>query len=321
MKLIQRVIKWATALVLVASATIRLAAADTNLTAKVEEPSGSNDMLRSVLQLQEQLHSTQQALERNREESERLAARNAEAVATKLQLIEQAVIAQRTADHTAMQSANRLMLWFAGTFAGVGFVAMVLTAYLQWRAVNRLTQFAALLPAAGHAPLQLSGQAESQLLGAAEQSGNRLFGALNRLEQRIHELEHTSHAPLAEKTSNGANATSSAQTGPEDHITLLLAKGESLLNLDKAEEALVCYDKILAEHPDHPEALVKKGVALEQLRQMDDALLCYDRAIAADGSLTVAYLQKGGLFNRLERYEEALQCYEQALKTQEKVRE
>jgi tetratricopeptide (TPR) repeat protein len=100
-------------------------------------------------------------------------------------------------------------------------------------------------------------------------------------------------------------------------ITMLLGKGQSLLNLDQAEEALGCFDQVLALDPSHPEALVKKGAALERLRKLEEAIACYDRAIAANGSLTVAYLYKGGLFNRMERFSEALECYEQALRTQE----
>lgn len=323
-----RMIQLVLACLFVLGSALSLRAAEPPVSTKVNETTNSNDSLRAYLQLQDQLHATQQALERNREETDRLAARNAEAVASKLKFIEEALAAQRTAEHQAMESTNKLLLIFAGSFAVVGFIAMLLTAYLQWRAVNRLAEFTALIPAAGHAALAMPAAPDAQHLitaGTAEQSNSRLFGALNRLEHRIHELEHTSRPPLAEKSqpTNGAAAleNGAATNEPHDQVSILLAKGESLLNLDKGAEALACYDEILASHPDHPEALVKKGVALEQMRQNDDALLCYDRAIAVDSSLTVAYLQKGGLFNRLERYEEALQCYEQALRTQEKGQE
>jgi tetratricopeptide (TPR) repeat protein len=101
-------------------------------------------------------------------------------------------------------------------------------------------------------------------------------------------------------------------------ISFLLGKGQSLLNLDKAEDALACFDEILSLRAGHPEALVKKGTALEKLRRLNEAVECYDQAIAADNSMTIAYLCKGGLFNRMERYSEALECYEKALRTQEK---
>jgi tetratricopeptide (TPR) repeat protein len=302
----------------------------------------SNETLRSYLQLQEQLHATQLALEHNRQESEALAARNAEAVAVRFKAIEEALTTQRITELEAMkgsmetlersmESNNRMLMTVAGTIASVGFLVLLLTAYLQWRSVNRLAEFTAMVQSARNA-LPPPGQAEAQLLGAGDvtQAGGRLSSALSQLEKRILELEHTTHEPVDTKAiaagvltgetahPNGASSEN-GQHGQTDHHSVLLAKGQSLLNMDKAAEALECFAEILQAEPDHAEALVKKGIALEELRQMDEALQCYDRAIAANGDLTIAYLQKGGLFNRLERYEEALQCYEQALHAQEKA--
>lgn len=286
----------------------------------------TTEALRSYLQLQEQLNATQQALERNRQEAETLAARNAEAMSARLQLIEHAMSSQRTRELEAVQSTNRLLLIMAGSLAAMGFLAMLLTAYLQWRAVNRLAEFTALLSGAGRValPAPAGNDLHVASTGATDQASARLFGALTRLEERIHELEHDAQIPLPDKTTPGVanpSPTSDANGAEpnESHVVLLLAKGQSLLSLDKASEALACFDEILALEPNHREALVKKGLALEQMRRIDEALSCYDRAIAADASLTIAYLQKGGLFNRLERYDEALQCYEQALRTQEKT--
>ena len=296
-----------------------------------EDGAGSNDTLRAYLQLQEQLHATQLALERNRQETEALAARNAEAVAARFQAIEQALTARRSAElenlEQRMQTTHRLLLIVAGTIESVGFLVLLLTAYLQWRAVDRLAEFSALAHAASRAATSPT-VADAQLLGGGGtgQTSTRLFGALTSLEKRILELEHTTHPPLsggatAEAVPNGSGAhvTGDRQESEGDHKTLLLAKGQSLLHLDKAAEALACFEEILQTEPKHGEALVKKGIALEQLRQEDEALRCYDQAIAANGGLTIAYLQKGGLFNRLERYEEALQCYEQALQAQQQA--
>jgi len=302
----------------------------------------SNDALRAYLQLQEQLHATQLALERNRQETEALAARNAEEVATRFKAIETTLTTQRLVEldtmkgametlQRSMESNNRLLMTVAGAITSIGFLILLLTAYLQWRSVNRLTEFTALMPA-GRPGLLPPSPAEAQLLGANEtaQSGRRLSSALSHLEQRIFELEHTAHgtteAQVVVTTENAGAAAhpngkpgGNGQSDQPDHGAVLLAKGQSLLNLDKAAEALECFDEILRAEPSHTEALVKKGMALENLRQMDEALQCYDRAIAANNDLTIAYLQKGGLFNRMERYEEALQCYEEALHAQERA--
>src|SRR5690349_4626663 len=70
----------------------------TNSTEPAGTNSASNDTLRSYLQLQEQLHATQMALERNRQESEALAAKNAEAVAARFKAIEEALTSKRVTE-------------------------------------------------------------------------------------------------------------------------------------------------------------------------------------------------------------------------------
>jgi tetratricopeptide (TPR) repeat protein len=294
------------------------------------DDTNSQEILRSYLQLQEQIHATQLAVERSRTQAEAAAAETAKAFTTRLQGIEQALASQRAQELEAMQSTNKVMLVVAGSFAALGLLAMMFMAYFQWRTINRLADISAALPMAhglGSGPsVAALDMGDSHLFSVSppEQSNQRLLGALSRLERRILELEHTAHEPLHANSSLDRETTAPPPNGelagavPEAaRITMLLGKGQSLLNLDQADEALGCFDQVLALDPSHPEALVKKGAALERLRKLDEAVACYDRAIAADGSLTVAYLYKGGLFNRMERFSEALECYEQALRTQE----
>jgi tetratricopeptide (TPR) repeat protein len=303
------------------------------------EDTNQQDNLQGYLQVQEQLHATQLAIERNRQEANAAALESAKAFASRLQGIEAALSSQRTQELQAMQSSNKAMLLVAGMFAALGLLAMLFMAFFQWRTISRLAEIAAALPAAralaaGHGFGALSaGDAQLFASGPAEQSNQQLLGALERLEKRIHELEEIPHAALPALPTIGSNGGSGsvsgngASTDPStagdgqpptaDRTDVLLAKGQSLLNLDKAEEALACFDQVLAVEATHAEALVRKGAALERLNKLDEAIACYDKAIAANSSLTVAYLYKGGLFNRLERFSEALECYEQALHTQE----
>ena len=165
---------------------------------------------------------------------------------------------------------------------------MLFMAYFQWRTISRLAEISAALPVA-HAfgsgsPLAALGVGDTPAVtvGPAQQSSQRLLGALEQLEKRIYQLEHTPIPPLHEGASlaqaaatppaspNGgppAAAHADAAATPEAaRITMLLGKGQSLLNLDQAEEALACFDQVLTLEPNHPEALVKKGAALERLR-------------------------------------------------------
>jgi len=222
----------------------------------------------------------------------------------------------------------------AGVFALIGFLVLLFTAFLQFTAVNRLAKVAAALPTgralgAGNIPAAL-GFGGSHVTGfdPVEQSSARFLEIIGRLEKRIHEMEQTAQArqhlrepdaPNGEPTAT-AEATGAAAVDSETaaKIVMLVGKGQTLLQLDQAENALACFEQALELEPDNAEALIKKGGALERLQRLDEALACYDRVIAGDSTKTMAYLYKGGVFNRMERYSEALECYEQALRTQEK---
>jgi tetratricopeptide (TPR) repeat protein len=299
---------------------------------KAAEAVSTQDVLRAYVQLQEQLRATQLAVERTRQEAEAAATRNAETVAARLQLIGESLSFQRAREFEAMQNANHLMLVLGGTFACVGFLAMIFTAWLQWRATGRLTELAANFPAGRalgpgwNAPGLDAGESHFSVESSPE-ANTQLSGAIERLEKRILELEHAATPPLKDAAQNGgdsaeagADGNSAAQSEPAARITLLLGKGQSLLNLDKTDEAMACFDEVLALDQNNTDALVKKGVALERQRKLNEAIECYDRAIAADDSVAIAYLYKGGICNRLERFTEALECYEHALRAQEKRR-
>ena len=297
----------------------------------------AQDMLNSFLHLQEQLRATELALERSQKDAEQAAERASRALDERLRAIEESLTVQRAKEleamqnaNRAMENANRVMLIVAGAFAAVGFLALVVMAYFQWRTVSRLAEIAGLPALAGlgsASPLPQLGQGETHVVtvGPAEQSSARLLEALNQLQKRIEQLKDITPLPAkvgnvngAESVAAGADAALGGEPISGAALTkLLLGKGESMLNLDNAEGALAAFDEILAFDSNHTEALLKKGMALERLRKFDDALACYDRAIAADASLTIGYLYKGGLYNRMERHTEALECYEKALHNQE----
>jgi tetratricopeptide (TPR) repeat protein len=318
---------------------LNLKAADSDAaTAPAAQPgesAGSNESLRAYLQLQEQLHAAQLSIDRNRQESQAAAAQNSQTLSNQLQAmqqsLQQSLLAQRADELQDAQRTNHLLLVIVGLFAIIGFAAGLFTAYFQWRALSRLAEISTALPVARGLPGLAStaiGLGEPALSeGAAAQSNSRVTSLIEHLEKRIAELEHATMPPLKELPASGSGTFAAAQPVPDNsptdksaQIASLLEQGQSLLNADRTEEALVCFDHALELAPDHAEALVKKGAALEKMRQPQEALECYDRAINADSSMTIAYLHKGGLCNRLERYSEAMECYEQALHTQEKKR-
>lgn len=331
----------ATALIILLLSVFGVSAQDgTNAGPKsTNETAADAQSLRAYLQLQEQVHAAALAIEQNRQEATAAVQRNAELVSARLKLIEQALSMQREREAEVLQKSNRMMIATASVFGTVGLLAMVLTAIFLIRTMNRLTDISAAIPKLVMGPTPSAGSGlgfagDSQVIALPADS-TRLLGAIERLEKRILELESGTPAPqllptVKEATNGNGNGKHAepvsaadaevvlAEIDPQERVSVILGKGQTLLNLGQSENALVCFDEVLAADPGNAEALVKKGTALERLRRWEEALQCYDRAIAANSEMTLAYLYKGGVFNQLERFSEALECYEQALRTQQK---
>jgi len=304
-----------------------------------DEVSVAQQALRAYLLAQEQLRMMQRDIEQSRKDADAAAQRNSEIIASRLNLIEQNLTAQRQRELEAMQNSNHMMLMVAGGFAGLGFLAMMFTAWFQMRSMNRLAEVAGTLHL-GHphdyAVAALgAGESHAVNLDPVEHSNIQFLGAIERLQKRIYELEHST-APTPTSGENGHSnselkeashksdqpslndAKPSAASEQTVRVALILGKGQTLLNLGQNEEALACFEEAVTMAPANIEALLKKGAALERLQRMEEAIDTYDRAIAVDNSKTTAYLLKGGVFNRMKRYPEALACYDEALRAQQK---
>ncbi len=299
------------------------------------------ELLKSYLRVREQLHAAELAIVNSRVETEATNRAQAAGIAEKLDAIKSAMTAERERQQAEAlranseierqqreaQQANRAVLWIAAAFGGTGLLAILFTALFQWRAMNRITEV--LTPpsqwAAPTAPGLLAAEAGGPSGLAVGHSNQRMLAVIERMEQRIFELEHTAQ-PSAVATAESpkpadASRRPSALAENMARVDTLLTKGRLLLNHSKPREAAACYDEILALKPNHPEALLKKGVALERLQLDLEALRYYDRAIEVDRDMTLAYLYKGGVCNRQQRFEEALACYEQALRSEEAVKQ
>jgi tetratricopeptide (TPR) repeat protein len=237
---------------------------------------------------------------------------------------------QRSNDLIEAQHTSKMLTGVLAIFATVGLLAVLLMVYFQSRAVSRLAEISTALAtnrslAFSTVPTLDLGENDMLTNKAVEQSNTRLVNLVQHLEKRIAELEQT--ASLPESAASIANEVISAKPEPvvnsaplekPAQFAELMERGQALLSNDRPEEAISCFDEILAAEPNNADALVKKGTALEKLRLTQEALEYYDRAIAANSTLTIAYLHKGGLCSRLEKYGEAMECYERALHTQEK---
>jgi tetratricopeptide (TPR) repeat protein len=271
--------------------------------AQTNSPATNNDAVANgYLQIQEQLHATQLAVEENRLTAADEARKNAAELATRLQSLEQTVSAQRNSDVEAARKTQQLTLMLAGAFGLVGLGIMLLMVYFQWRAFTQIAEISA-----QHQAHLVNANSVHQLAApgraAVESSNTRLLDVVGQLEQRIRELEGGQRMLPEIAAVKSAN---------------LLEEGQKFLDLNQPQNALEIFDKFLAAQPSHAEALIKRAAALEKLGRTEDALVACDRAIAANSTFVAAHLHKGGLLHRLRRYDEALNCFEQALHAQDK---
>lgn len=275
-------------------------------------------LLRNFLLLQDQLRTTQRAVEQARDEAQADSKRTAEIMAARLNLIEQTLNAQRAQELESLRRSTRTMLVVVGVITGLGFLAVLFAGFVQVRAMTRLAevshQLRAALPAPRLAELASAGLATGH--EQVESANANLLGAIDRLQKRLEEMESATAATHTSTNGHKQIAAPVANT----RVTTILGKGQALLNLDKPEQALEHFEEALAIDPMNVEAWIKKGTALERLQRIDDAIAAYDQAIATDTSTATAYLFKAGVYNRQKKYAEALQCYEKALNAQQKSR-
>ena len=79
------------------------------------------------------------------------------------------------------------------------------------------------------------------------------------------------------------------------------------------DDAIACYDEILAVDPENVNAWKGKGVALDDQDRFAEAIACYDRALQLDPQDATLYNNKGGTLWRLDRNEEAIECCKRGL--------
>ena len=294
---------------------IRLPAMDTNASADQTNELRNDALTASLLQIQEQLHNTQLALQENQQVAAALAQHNSDMLTAHLQSLEQTLITQRANEAEEAHKTAEWTLLLTGVIGLAGLGILLWMVYLQTRAFTKLTEISIqqnAVMANASAVHQLSAPGRA----VVENSNAKLLEVVGQLKDRIAELElGTPSLAIGAKTNGIANGNGNGRPKAE-----VLAEAQIHLDQNEPQPALEMIDRYLTGHPDDPEALLKKADALQKIGRNDEALAHYNRVIAADSSLAVAHLQKGGLLNRLRRYDEALNCYEQALQAQEKKR-
>jgi tetratricopeptide (TPR) repeat protein len=264
----------------------------------------TNDAIANgYLQIQEQLHATQLAIEANRQIAADAAQKNADALAARLDSLEMMVASQRAVAEDAAHRAQQFTLLVMGGFGVAALAVLLLMVWLQWRMFAQVAQISAqqhLAITNARAVHELAAPGRTSVAV----SNARLLDVVSQLEKKIADLESGSRLLAATPGVKAAD---------------LLADGQKFLDANQAQKALETFDHFLAAQPDHAEALAYKATALELMGRLNEALACCDQILAKNRAFKPALLQKGGLLNKLNRHAEAIDCFEQALLAREKT--
>jgi tetratricopeptide (TPR) repeat protein len=187
-----------------------------------------------------------------------------------------------------------------------------------------------------HSHRELNAPYTPPLLEAPTARESQLLDAVKLLENRIRQLENTggiATAPAVATTaaprrangpSNENGHASSAESKVIDvqpaemqssatKVSVMLAKGEVLLETERLQEAVNSFTEALTIEPNNAEAHLKKGIALERMNRLEPALACYNEALRLNPKRSFAYVHKARVLAALHRYDEALSVYDMAL--------
>jgi len=99
---------------------------------------------------------------------------------------------------------------------------------------------------------------------------------------------------------------------PSD-LAALHELGLVLAAVDRHQEAVACFDGVLARDPASPEASFNRGISLRRLGNSVDALASFDHVIACDSRFPAASRERGNAQLALGRADAAIASYEAAL--------
>ena len=138
-------------------------------------------------QLQTQQEATLLAIDLTRKEIATTLSQSADSTLAQLDTMSRVLVAQREHDLEFIRNSNRRVLTVVAGLMGLLFLGMLMVTLISTRAMNRLT---VVLSASPFAHSQLNARAPTGLL--TESGAAHLQSAIERLEQRIAELENPS---------------------------------------------------------------------------------------------------------------------------------
>ncbi|MGI9211734.1 MAG: tetratricopeptide repeat protein, partial [Methylococcaceae bacterium] len=98
------------------------------------------------------------------------------------------------------------------------------------------------------------------------------------------------------------------------HVEALYNRGNTLKSMGRLEAALTSYDQALQLRPDHAESLYNKGNTLKDMNRYSEVLDNFDQALQSRPDFADVYINRGNTYKDLGDLAQAEASYRQALK-------
>ena len=92
----------------------------------------------------------------------------------------------------------------------------------------------------------------------------------------------------------------------------LVSEGILSADYDEHKESIEFYDKAL-KIIETSETYLNKGISLVELEKYNDAVACYDKAVIINASDSLIWYNRGVALTQLEKYDDELLSYEKAI--------
>lgn len=102
-----------------------------------------------------------------------------------------------------------------------------------------------------------------------------------------------------------------------DYADAWLEKGHALAQLQRYPQALDAYDEALKLNFDHAEAWYRRAIILNKMNRYQDAIAALNKTLDLQPEFTEAWSEKAYALTQLQHYEEALEIYNRILKFQQ----
>lgn len=264
------------------------------------------DQLQSQLRMMERSNEEmQRSTEEASKKFETVMQQNA-ALSNVLTGLQDTLVNQREREMELNKQASSSNFKIMAVAATAVFLVFLFSYWFQLRCLNRVMEIKT-------TPMALGMGHEPHLLEEQNPAASKLLSAVKMLEHRLEQLE-TPGVPQ----SNNADVPTLLDSGtiepaPSSSMSLLLAKGQVLLDTERLQDAVNCFQEAITVDASNSEAHLKKGIALERMGRMEQALAAYEEALRLNPKRTVANVYKARVLAALHRYDEAISTYDNAL--------